>query len=249
MPSSVTTFDENSFTWLWRDKEHVYTPSQKVRRRFVPHIAEDGQFTFTGLSPGQYEFVVNIHAPLGENVSCGRGVLEGVAVVRFSVPKGGDDAALRLPHILVLQLTYPGVGEPAPLFEEQTFDGKTVRLEDLRGKVVLLDFWASWCSPCVAKMPKMQALREAFADREDFAMIGLSLDWDLERARRMIDEKKLDWTQLTLGSMDESIVVKQYGVGEIPMTILIDAEGTILARGAEAKELKPMIERALDERR
>jgi beta-lactamase regulating signal transducer with metallopeptidase domain/protocatechuate 3,4-dioxygenase beta subunit/peroxiredoxin len=245
IPSNVTTFDESSFTWLWRDKEHVYTPSQTVRKRFVPHIAEDGQFTFTGLAPGQYEFVVNIHAPLGENVSCGRGVFEGVAMARFTVPQGQSDSPLRAPDIQVQQLTYPGAGEPAPLFVEQTFGGRTVRLEDLRGKVVLLDFWASWCSPCVAQLPKIQALHKAFADREDFAIIGLSLDWDIERAKRMIDEKQLGWTQIRLGSMDESIMVKQYGVGEIPMTILIGADGTILARGTDVKELNPMIEKAL----
>jgi peroxiredoxin len=216
-----------------------------VRKRFVPRIAEDGQFTFAGLNPGQYEFVVNIHAPLGENVSCGRGVLAAVAVARFTIPRGQSDTPLRVPDIAVQLLTYPGAGEPAPLFEAETFEGQTLRLEDLRGKVVLLDFWATWCSPCVAELPKMRALHAAFADETAFAMLGMSLDWDLERARRMIDEKALDWAQLSLGSMDESIVVRQYGVGEIPMTILIDADGTILARGAEAEELKPMIEKAL----
>ncbi|UCD52107.1 MAG: carboxypeptidase regulatory-like domain-containing protein [Phycisphaerales bacterium] len=249
MPERIGTLAENSFSWLWRDKEHVYAPSQKVKRRFVPCIAEDGRFTFPGLEPGEYEFVVNIHAPLGENVSCGRGVLAGVAVARFTVPKRRGDSPLGVPDIRVQPLTYPGAGESAPLFEAQTFDDKTVRLADLRGKVVLLDFWASWCNPCVAKLPKMRTLHEAFADEKNFAMIGLSLDWDVEKARRMIDEKDPDWTQLSLGSMDESIVVKQYGVGGIPMTILIDADGTILARGADAEELKPMIEKALARRR
>jgi hypothetical protein len=95
----------------------------------------------------------------------------------------------------------------------------------------------------------MQALHETFADREDFAMIGLSLDWDAEKARRLIEEKKLAWPQVCLGSMDESPVVRQYGIGGIPMTILIDAKGTILARGADAKTVRQLIADALSEKR
>ena len=246
VPPQIGALAESSFTWLWRDKERVYAPSQTVQKRFVPRIAEDGKFTFPGLEPGQYEFVVNIHAPLGENVSCGRGVLEGVAVAQFNVPQGLSDIPLRVADIQVKQLTYPGIGEPAPLFKAKTFDGQTIRLSDLRGKVVLLDFWASWCSPCVAELPKIQTLYETFADRDAFAMIGLSLDWDTERATRLLDEKQLSWTQACLGSMDESVVVKQYGVGEIPMTILIDTDGTILARGADVDTLTQRIEEALN---
>jgi len=241
--AGIGSFEENSFTWFWRDKERVYAASQTVQQRFVPQIDANGRFTFPGLAPGEYEFVVNLHAPLGENVSCGRGVLEGVAVSRFTVAKG--DTALRVPDTQVQRLTYPGVGEPAPLFEAETLDGKTIRLKDLRGKVVLLDFWASWCSPCVAQLPKVQALGKAYADREDFTMIGLSLDWDVKRAKRLVAEKQLEWQQACLGSMDESTVVRQYGIGGIPMMVLIDTEGKILARGADTKQLKQQIEDAL----
>ncbi len=247
--AGIGAFEETSFTWLWQDKERAYTPSQSVRKRFIPEIDGKGRFTFAGLEPGQYEFVVNLHAPLGENVSCGRGVLEGVAVNQFTVPKGGSSTILRIGDVQIQHLTYPGVGEPAPLFEATTFEGETIRLEDLRGKVVLLDFWASWCSPCVAQLPKVQAIYEQFGEREDFAMIGLSLDWETERAERLLAEKQLRWQQACLGSMDESTVVRQYGIGGIPMLVLIDAEGTIIARGADTEQLKQRIEDAISKTR
>ena len=247
LPPGIGTIDESSFTWLWRDKERAYRPSQTVSKRFIPRIAEDGAFTFAGLEPGDYEFVVNVHAPLGENVSCGRGVLEGVAITRFAVPKGPSNDPLRVPDVRIQRLTYPGVGEPAPRFEAKTFEGKTVRLEDLRGRTVLLEFWATWCAPCVAQLPKMQALYETFAANEKFAMIGLSVDWDTEKAKRMVAERQLAWPQVGLGSMDESPVVRQYGVGGVPTTVLIGAEGKIIARGTNLDELTRQIEKALDE--
>ena len=242
----INSFAETSFRWLWENAAKVYKPSQTVRKRFIPRIDADGQFTFGNLAPGEYEFVVNLHAPLGKNVSCGRGVLEGVAVTRFFVPEDRSKRPVRLPDIDVQRITY---SDTAPLFEARTFDGKTIRLADLRGKVVLLDFWATWCEPCVAQLPAMQKLCETFADRDDFVMIGISLDSDAGKARRLAETKQLGWPQVCLGPMDESIVARQYGVGGIPMTILIDGEGTIVARDIEAKLLKQMIEQALDKNR
>jgi peroxiredoxin len=245
-PAGIDAIAENSFAWLRRDKEHVYGPSQTVRKRFIPRIAEDGRFTFPGLEPGEYEFVVNLHAPLGKNVSCGRGVLAAVAVARFTVPQEQGKRPLEVPNVVVELLTYPGVGERAPQFEAKTFDGKTFRLEDLRDKVVLLDFWATWCDPCVAQLPEMQALCEQFADNERFTMISLSVDSDAEKARRLVVERQLRWPQACLGAMDEAPAAQQYGIGEIPMTVLIDSEGKIIARGADMKTLKQEIERALE---
>ncbi|MEN6332939.1 MAG: M56 family metallopeptidase [Phycisphaerales bacterium] len=247
IPAAIAVIDEQSFNWLWQDKEDAYRPSTTLRKRHIPTIQEDGSFAFDGLAPGTYEFVVNYHAPLGENVSCGRGVLQAVAVSRFTVPDGKAATALSAPDVHLSLLTYPKAGEAAPLFEAGTFDGDTIRLADFRGKVVLLDFWATWCRPCVAQLPQMQQLHEEFKADGRFVMIGMSLDWDLEKARGFLAEKQLKWPQASLGNMDTSTIVKQYGVGSIPETILIDPQGKILAMGGEMDELRQKVRQALSD--
>ena len=234
-----------SFQWLWRDADTAYDRSKTFQKRFVPEITDGGEFTFASLAPGTYELVVNYHVPLGENVSCGRGVLEAVAVSEFAVPDAKATSAVRVPDVRLRLLTYPKVGEPAPLFEAKTFDGGTVKLADLRGKVVLLDFWATWCTPCVAQLPQVQQLYETFGADDKFAMIGMSLDWDIEKAGNFLAQRQLKWPQVSLGNMDTSAVVKQYGVGSIPTTVLIDPDGKIIAMGVAMEKLEEQIRDAL----
>ena len=245
MPVEIRNLTQASFQWLWRDADTAYERSRTFQRRFVPEITDTGEFTFAPLAPGTYEFVINYHVPLGENVSCGRGVLEAVAVSQFTAPDDKGASAVRVSDVRLQRLTYPKIGESAPLFEARTFDGGTIKLADLRGKVVLLDFWATWCSPCVAQLPQVEQLYEAFGANDKFAMIGMSLDWDIEKARSFLARRPLKWPQVSLGNMDTSAVVKQYGVGSIPMTVLIDPEGMIIVMGVSIDQLKEQIRTAL----
>ncbi len=244
MPVEIRNLTRSSFQWLWRAAQTAYDRSKTFQRRFVPEITDDGEFTFASLAGGTYEFVINYHAPLGENVSCGRGVLEAVAISRFTVPDKGS-STIRVSDIRLRLLTYPEVGDPAPLFEAKTFAGGTIKLADLRGKVVLLDFWATWCKPCVAQLPHVQQLYETFRDDDRFALIGMSLDWDIEKARSFLAGRQLTWPQVCLGDMDTSPIVKQYGVGSIPTMVLIDAEGRIAALDVPIDQLQEHIRRTL----
>jgi len=244
LPDEIENMLQRSFLWLWRDAENVYERSKTFETRLLPTIEDDGSFIFDNILPGKYEFVVNYHAPLGENVSCGRGVLEAVAITKFSVDTD-DTESVQLPDVKMRLLTYPEVGDPAPLFEAESFDGKTIRLEDFRGKVVLLDFWATWCRPCVDEIPKTQDIYNTFATNERFVMIGMSLDWELDKAKKLIEEKGLNWPQVCLGDMSKSIVVKQYEIGGIPSTILIGPDGKITAKNLVAEQLKLAIAKAL----
>ncbi len=171
-------------------------------------------------------------------------MLEAVAISRFTVPDKGS-STIRVSDIRLRLLTYPEVGDPAPLFEAKTFAGGTIKLADLRGKVVLLDFWATWCKPCVAQLPHVQQLYETFRDDDRFALIGMSLDWDIEKARSFLAGRQLTWPQVCLGDMDTSPIVKQYGVGSIPTMVLIDAEGRIAALDVPIDQLQEHIRRTL----
>jgi peroxiredoxin len=132
------------------------------------------------------------------------------------------------------------IGKPAPLIEGKDVDGKPVRLADFRGKVVLVDFWATWCPPCVASVPTLRQLAREFKDR-GFAILGVNLD-DLARSesgqpgaaaepasgdlRRFLVSQRVGWTNLVGPGADAA--AKAFGVEEIPAGFLIDREGKII---------------------
>jgi beta-lactamase regulating signal transducer with metallopeptidase domain/peroxiredoxin/uncharacterized GH25 family protein len=245
IPDEIKNVSRGSFSWLWRDAKNVYERSKTVQKRYIPNVKDDGTFEFEDMPHGKYELVVNYHAPLGENVSCGRGVLEAVAITKFAVEDGRSTKPIRIPDIDMKLLTYPNVGDTAPLFEAKSFDDKTIKLVDFHGKVVLLDFWATWCAPCVEQIPKLKEVYDNFSTNPRFVMIGMSVDWNLDKAKKFVVQKQLKWPQVCLGSMDESLVVKQYGVGSIPTTILISPDGKIIAKNPSAEQLKLAISKAL----
>jgi len=115
------------------------------------------------------------------------------------------------------------LGQPAPDFALQTASGESVKLADLRGKVVLLDFWASWCGPCMLAMPEMEKIHQKFAGKP-VMVIGMNQQDDAATVEETMKERELTFTQLldVDGSVGES-----FGANAIPHTVLIDAEGRI----------------------
>jgi peroxiredoxin len=112
----------------------------------------------------------------------------------------------------------------APDFSLTTADGEFVSLEDLRGKVVLLDFWGTWCPPCVASVPAVRDLQRRFAKEPQFKMISVSSDGDEAKWRGFIDKNQMVWTQY----LDrDHHVQRAFDVRAFPTYILIDAEGIV----------------------
>ncbi len=122
---------------------------------------------------------------------------------------------------------YPDKGAIAPDFTLITLDGKNVTLSDYRGKVVFLNFWATWCPPCVREMPSMENLHKAMKNY-DFTILAVSIDRkSTYHVRSFIEGKKYSFPVMHDVSKD---VAKSYVVSGIPTTFIIDKKGVIEAR-------------------
>ena len=134
------------------------------------------------------------------------------------------------------------VGALAPDFTLPTPEGKMLSLSQFRGKVVVVDCWASWCGPCRAENPNMVALYNANKDK-DFTILGVSLDRpnDKDKWIKAIADDKLTWNNVSDLKYWQSMICDLYIISAIPETILIDKEGKIVARGLRGDELKSKV--------
>ena len=128
-------------------------------------------------------------------------------------------------------------GKPAPDFEETKPDGTTMKLSDLKGKVVLLDFWASWCGPCRRENPAVVKLYEKYKD-QGFTILSISLDKDKAKWEAAIVKDNLSWPNHVSDLKGwTSNVGRLYGVGSIPFTVLVDTEGNIIKTKLRSHDL------------
>jgi thiol-disulfide isomerase/thioredoxin len=141
------------------------------------------------------------------------------------------------------------LADQAPLFEVKTVDGAPLRLADFRGKYVLLDFWATWCGPCVGETPYLKATYKAFGANDRFAMISLSLDDQAAAPKQFAGQHDIKWIQGFLGKWSDSKVTPLYGVEGIPSIFLIGPDGKIIARELRGEAIKEAVGKALGNER
>lgn len=129
----------------------------------------------------------------------------------------------------------PGVGDSLDI-SFTALDGREVSLADLKGKVVLVDFWATWCVPCIKVMPEIKKLYADFHDR-GFEIIGISLDSDKEKLESYLAKEEIAWPQYFDGAGWDNEIARQYGIESIPATFLIGADGLIAATDSPVESL------------
>lgn len=130
----------------------------------------------------------------------------------------------------------PLTGSIAPDFTLTSLDGKSIALKSLRGKFVLLDFWASWCPPCRAENPNVVAAFEKFKGK-NFTILSVSLDKDKDKWQEAVNKDKLTWMHVSDLQGWESTVAALYGVQSIPANFLIDPSGKIIAADLRGDDL------------
>ncbi|MCR9010656.1 TlpA disulfide reductase family protein [Gabonibacter chumensis] len=132
------------------------------------------------------------------------------------------------------------IGQIAPNFTLDTPEGGTISLYDIKGKVKLIDFWASWCGPCRQENPHVVALYKEFHPK-GLEIIGVSLDNDKANWEKAIQDDGLTWYQGSDLKGWQSAVAQLYGVRAIPHTVLLDANNKIVAKNLRGNELKAKI--------
>lgn len=131
-------------------------------------------------------------------------------------------------------------------FSMPDMDGKMHKLSEYVGKgnYVLIDFWASWCGPCRREMPNLVEIYKKYKS-QGFEIVGVSLDRDAEAWKKGIEQLHITWPQMSDLKYWDCEGARLYAVSSIPHTVLIDGEGTILARGLHGEELQEKIAESL----
>ena len=138
------------------------------------------------------------------------------------------------------------VGQVLPDFSAAVdLDGEPISLADYRGKVVLLDFWAVWCGPCLGEIPRIKAVYEKYHD-EGFEVIGVSLDEDAAVLREFIEEQEIPWRQILDGDGFGGAFAKRYGIRSIPAPFLMDREGKVISVKARGNLLSELVEAEIE---
>jgi thiol-disulfide isomerase/thioredoxin len=137
----------------------------------------------------------------------------------------------------------PGVKPPS--FKGKDLAGQTHSPEQYRGKVVLIDFWATWCGPCLAELPAIKAVHEKYRDR-GLVVLGVNLDEDRSAVKRFIETRDMSWPQIFDGKGWKNEIAQLYGVTAIPRAILVDREGVIRYASIRGKELDSAIAKLID---
>lgn len=136
-------------------------------------------------------------------------------------------------------------GHPMKLLGK-TLEGETIDLKNLKGKVVLVQFWASWCTYCLQEMPHLLKLYHLY-HKDGFEIVGVNLDDSAERARKIIKEAQLPWPQIFSTEKDSTGMNNRnatyYGITRLPQCILIDRNGNVVSLQARGKILDQQLER------
>ncbi|MEX2577891.1 MAG: TlpA disulfide reductase family protein [Verrucomicrobiales bacterium] len=140
-------------------------------------------------------------------------------------------------------LYLPGVGDEMT-FAFTDLQGNEVDLAEMDDKVVLVDFWATWCAPCIAEMPNVIAAYNEYHE-EGFEIVGVSLDEDKAALEKFVTENDMPWPQYFDGKGFNNELAQRFGISQIPATFLVGQDGKIVASNLRGPELEAAVEKAL----
>lgn len=233
-----TTFPINHGVFFLMSKSNT-APSNTYQ--FLPNA--DGTFQITDVLPGEYKMASAFIKPHVENHFDGKLRVslqnESIVVPAISESQDAATALVSKDHVVPMVRLSPRAGEMAMDFDVTLLDPKSekpfnvsdaprFKLSDCKGKVVVIQFWATWCGNCVKEMVNLKEVWDTFGSNEHFEMISLALNGSPQDPSQFVLKKNYDWKQGYLGDWDDSTpVVGDYGVKSIPRIFMIAPDGSI----------------------
>lgn len=156
-----------------------------------------------------------------------------------------NDNNVKMFHEVVMAMSSTAIGEMAPDINLPSPDGTPIALSSLKGKVVLIDFWASWCGPCRKEMPNVVKAYAKFKNK-GFEIFGVSLDKEKDSWVEAIAKDGITWPQVSDLQQWGSSVVRLYNIQGIPYTVLLDKEGKIIAKNLRGQALEDKLTEVLN---
>ncbi len=168
---------------------------------------------------------------------------EGIKVLSDAGEARQDVRGLKQ-HLSGIAKNYEVIGTEPTAMGQNDIAGKAIDLAEYKGKVLLIDFWATWCGPCMAELPNVIAAYEKFHGK-GFEILGISLDEDREAFDKCIADRKMTWRHHFDGKGWKNEVAQAYGVNSIPATYLVGKDGKVVAVGLRGEKLEKELARLL----
>ena len=165
-------------------------------------------------------------------------------VNNFNINIENDYSKLLDEYIAILQRV--DIGQPYLDFTQETPEGDMLSLSELVGKskLLLIDFWASWCGPCRAENPNVVEVYKDYHEK-GFDILGVSLDMEKEKWIKAIEDDELVWHNISDLKYWNNEAAKSYGISSIPSNLLLDENGTIIAKNLRGEDLRKKVEEIL----
>jgi len=150
-------------------------------------------------------------------------VLLFVPEAKATMQQGLMKLGLFEPKLEMIEQTAAPTQEANYVFEMVYADGKAVNLEDLKGKVVFINFWATWCPPCIAEMPSIQKLYDKVKDDQEIVILTVEVEGKRDKAAKFMERKKLSLPVV----YPNSAIPTEFFNGSLPTTVILDKKGNI----------------------